>query len=214
MAKPVQGGGTGTATGPAHGHRVGLRGAVQPLPLVYGRPARLGRDDGLHRPAGGPRTCEARGGAVRRILQEMARGHAGSPAGRRDGEPRDTGAHRPPGHLQDHLAEQPAATRTAPLLQPEEQQPPHLEGRPADAVGVCHRLLRGAGRDGPARAEPAEGADHHAPRERTGGLRALQGGAAAHRQFLRHQQPPAHPDGPERQPPLDALRGGEHRQPV
>lgn len=214
MATPVQGGSPRPQTGRADRHRIGLRGAVQPLPRVCGRPARLGRHHRLHRPAGYRRTRQGRRRPLCPLLQEMARGDAGLAARRGDGEPRDTGAHRPPGHLQDHLAEQPAAARAAPLLLPEVQQPQHHARRPADALGVCPGVPRGAGRNGEQGAEPAEGAHHHAPRERTGGLCPLQGGAAPHCQLLRHEQQPPVPERPERQPTLDAFRGGEHRQPL
>ena len=144
----------------------------------------------------------------------MAGGHGGVTARRGGGEPRNPGADRPPGHLQDDMAEQPAASGTAPLFLSEDEQPAHHEGRPADAVGVCHRVPGGAGRNGRPGGEPAEGADDHAARERAGGVCSLQGDAPAHCQLLRHEQQPAHPDGPERQPPLDAFRGGVHRQSI
>lgn len=214
MATPVQGVGPGTQNGRADGDRVGLRAAVQPLSRIRGRPAPVGRDDRPHRTAGRAGTRQGGWRALCPLLQEMARGDAGRPARRGDGEPRDTGAHRPPGHLQDHLAEQPAAARPAPLLLPEVEQPQHHARRPADALGIRPGVSRRAGRDGEQGAEPAEGAHHHAPRERTRGVCPLQGDAAPHCQLLRHEQQPPVPERPERKPPLDAFRGGEHRQPL
>ena len=89
---------------------------------IFPQPSALGRRHRPHRAA-----CRRRARAQQRhplcpLLQEMASGHGGIALRRGCGEPRDTGAHRSPGHLQDFLAQQPAGTRAAPLLLPEEQR--------------------------------------------------------------------------------------------
>ena len=214
MVPHVQGEEGGTHRRPAVCAPVGVCGAVQSFPELHESAACLGRPYGLHRKAGRTGACERQSAVVCHSLQEMAGGDDRFLAERGGGEPRNSGAHRPAGHLQDYLAEQPASARAAALLLPEKQQSEHLEGRHADPGGVCHGVPGGAGRDGEQGTEPAEGAYHHAPRERTGGIRSLQGGETAHCQFLRHQQQPALPDRPEWKPSLDAFRSREHRQPV